>query len=91
MAGWKNPAGIRLLVYGMGKGKGGIEGLERVSSPERRHKSGPRRARTVDPRIKSPLLYRLSYRPHYVKRSTIEINKPANYVKFSHLTPISES
>ncbi len=26
--------------------------------------SGPRRARTVDPRIKSPLLYRLSYRPH---------------------------
>ena len=25
---------------------------------------GPRRARTVDPRIKSPLLYRLSYRPH---------------------------
>ena len=27
-------------------------------------KSGPRRARTVDPRIKSPLLYRLSYRPH---------------------------
>jgi hypothetical protein len=30
----------------------------------RRHKGGPRRARTVDPRIKSPLLYRLSYRPH---------------------------
>ena len=27
-------------------------------------KCGPRRARTVDPRIKSPLLYRLSYRPH---------------------------
>ena len=26
--------------------------------------SGPRQARTVDPRIKSPLLYRLSYRPH---------------------------
>ena len=26
--------------------------------------SGPRRARTDDPRIKSPLLYRLSYRPH---------------------------
>ena len=29
-----------------------------------RHKCGPRRARTVDPRIKSPLLYQLSYRPH---------------------------
>ena len=28
--------------------------------------SGPRQARTVDPRIKSPLLYRLSYRPHCV-------------------------
>ena len=28
------------------------------------YQSGPRRARTVDPRIKSPLLYRLSYRPH---------------------------
>ena len=27
-------------------------------------RSGPRQARTVDPRIKSPLLYRLSYRPH---------------------------
>jgi Zn-dependent oligopeptidase len=30
----------------------------------RESESGPRRARTVDPRIKSPLLYRLSYRPH---------------------------
>ena len=29
-----------------------------------RKNCGPRRARTVDPRIKSPLLYRLSYRPH---------------------------
>ena len=29
------------------------------------NKSGPRRARTVDPRIKSPLLYRLSYRPQF--------------------------
>ena len=28
--------------------------------------SGPRRARTVDPRIKSPLLYRLSYRPQHL-------------------------
>ena len=33
--------------------------------------SGPRQARTVDPRIKSPLLYRLSYRPHTLtKRDT---------------------
>ena len=56
MAGKNTPAGIRSLVYGMGKGKAGIEGLSVLS--------GPRRARTVDPRIKSPLLYRLSYRPH---------------------------
>ena len=32
MAALNNPAGIRLLVYGMGKGKGGIEGFERVLS-----------------------------------------------------------
>jgi hypothetical protein len=30
MAARNKPAGIRLLVYGMGKGKGGIEGFERV-------------------------------------------------------------
>jgi len=33
MAEQKNPAGVRLLVYGMGKGKGGIEGFERVGVP----------------------------------------------------------
>jgi hypothetical protein len=33
--------------------------------------SGPRRARTVDPRIKSPLLYRLSYRPHFTLNKTV--------------------
>ena len=43
--------------------KGGIEG-----------RSGPRRARTVDPRIKSPLLYRLSYRPHRLQRAANEAN-----------------
>ena len=32
MAARNKPAGIRLLVYGMGKGKGGIEGFERVLS-----------------------------------------------------------
>jgi hypothetical protein len=30
MAAKKKPAGIRSLVYGMDKGKGGIEGLRRV-------------------------------------------------------------
>jgi hypothetical protein len=35
---------------------------------------GPRRARTVDPRIKSPLLYRLSYRPHYQRRLEIQLD-----------------
>ena len=30
MAAKNKPAGIRSLVYGMGKGKGGIEGFERV-------------------------------------------------------------
>ena len=30
MAAQHNPAGIRLLVYGMGKAKGVIEGCERV-------------------------------------------------------------
>jgi hypothetical protein len=38
--------------------------LESQNSARILEKSGPRRARTVDPRIKSPLLYRLSYRPH---------------------------
>jgi hypothetical protein len=32
MAARNKPAGIRSLVYGMGKGKGGIEGFERVSA-----------------------------------------------------------
>ena len=30
MAAQNSPAGIRLLVYGVGEGKGGIEGFERV-------------------------------------------------------------
>ena len=30
MAAKKEPAGIRPLVYGIGKGKAGIEGLRRV-------------------------------------------------------------
>ena len=30
MAARNKPAGIRLLVYGIDKGKGGIEGFERV-------------------------------------------------------------
>jgi hypothetical protein len=30
MAAKNKPAGIRVLVYGIGKGKGGIEGFERV-------------------------------------------------------------
>ena len=34
MAARNKPAGIRLLVYGMGKGKGGIEGYKRVFSLE---------------------------------------------------------
>jgi hypothetical protein len=32
MAARNNPAGIRSLVYGMGKDKGGIEGFERVGA-----------------------------------------------------------
>jgi hypothetical protein len=45
------------------------KGLEAESGDLRGvlEKSGPRRARTVDPRIKSPLLYRLSYRPHLLR------------------------
>jgi hypothetical protein len=33
MAARNKPAGIRSLVYGVGKGKVGIEGFERVLSP----------------------------------------------------------
>ena len=51
MRGASRPSGIKYL-----KGKMGV--------PRWLGKGGPRRARTVDPRIKSPLLYRLSYRPH---------------------------
>jgi hypothetical protein len=36
---------------------------------------GPRRARTVDPRIKSPLLYRLSYRPQHSTGSILPLDK----------------
>jgi hypothetical protein len=34
MAAKKKPAGIRPLVYGIGKGKAGIEGLSVSMSPE---------------------------------------------------------
>jgi len=34
MAARNEPAGIRSLVYGIGKGKGGIESFERVYSPK---------------------------------------------------------
>jgi len=34
MAARNKPAGIRSLVYGIGKGKGGIEGLSVSMSPE---------------------------------------------------------
>jgi hypothetical protein len=33
MAASNKPAGIRSLVYGIGKGKGGIEGFRRVLAP----------------------------------------------------------
>ena len=47
--------------------------------------SGPRRARTVDPRIKSPLLYRLSYRPHFTAIS----DKPLSGLPGIKLTALS--
>jgi hypothetical protein len=55
---------------------------------------GPRRARTVDPRIKSPLLYRLSYRPHcaltcqYFKSRTNRTEVLGPTLRVIHLIPI---
>ena len=48
--------------------------------------SGPRRARTVDPRIKSPLLYRLSYRPHCETGTNVKFVMEFGSVPL-HLTP----
>ena len=47
--------------------------------------SGPRQARTVDPRIKSPLLYRLSYRPHLLRVHILRHRKGASSPDFVDL------
>jgi hypothetical protein len=60
------PQKAQVKDKGLGAESGDLE-LESYIPGWILEKSGPRRARTVDPRIKSPLLYRLSYRPHLLR------------------------